>query len=120
MRRKPKLKIAIADDNPAMRQELKEMLTAEGYSVKTFNDGYEVLAYLKNASPHILILDLVMPNKGGTDIISAIKSISPGTKIIIYTGFKEYEHLMDINFIDKFILKAGDPKELLKALKDMQ
>ena len=114
-----KINILIADDNPNVCQTLKDILSEKGYLVETVMDGYDVLAYLKKNLPHIIILDLMMPNKDGAEIISSIKSIAPNTKIIIYTAFSRYEGSMYASTVDKFLLKSGNPENLLQAIEEL-
>lgn len=111
--------ILIADDNLEMCQTLKDIFENAGYSVKTVKNGYEVLAYLKKEAPRILVLDLMMPDKDGLQILSSVKNISPDTKIIIYTGFQEYEDSAYAREADRFLLKEGSPDKLLQAVKEM-
>ena len=60
-----KIQIVIADDNDLIRQTLKDILTEKGYFVDTVKDGYELLSFLKQNPSDIIILDLMMPEKGG-------------------------------------------------------
>lgn len=114
-----KINILIADDKPNVRQTLKDILEEKGYSAETVTDGYDVLVYLKKKLPHIVILDLMMPNKDGIEIISSIKSIAPSTKIIVYTAFSRYESSIYANMIDKFLLKSDDTEKLLRAIEEI-
>ena len=114
-----KIEVVIADDNPNIRETLKDILIEKGYLVSAVRDSYELLAYLKGKSPHILILDLIMPGKNSLDILFAIKSISSNTKIIIYTGFQKYENSIYHKTVDKFLLKDDNPEKLLQAIIEL-
>ena len=116
---KNKIRIVIADDSPDICQTWKDILTEKGYAVETVNNGYEILACLKEDPPHILILDLMMPEKGGIEILATIKAISPDTKIIIYTGFQKYEDSAYARIADKFLLKDNDPGKLLQVISEI-
>ena len=116
---KNKIKIVIADDNPNIRHTLADILTSKGYLVDTVSDGYELIDYLKENSSDILILDLIMPNKDGIEILSTVKNISSDTKIIIYTAFQRYEHSVYANKVDKFLLKTDKPEKLLQAIEKL-
>jgi len=116
---KDKIKIVIADDSHDICQTWKDILTEKGYAVETVNNGYEILACLKEDPPHIIVLDLMMPEKGGIEIFATIKALSPNTKIIIYTGFKKYEDSPYARMADKFLLKDNDPGKLLQAISEI-
>lgn len=111
-----KIKILIVDDDADMRKTLKTILAQKGYSVETAEDGYEALLRIKEKPPHIVILDIMMPDKNGTEIFSAIKGISPKTKVIIYTGMDRYEHSKYAKAADKFLLKGSESAEKLLRL----
>ena len=111
--------ILVADDNPNIRQTLKDILTERGYSVETVCDGYELLGYLRKKTPEVLILDLIMPQKDGIEAFSAIRRVAPETKIIIYTAFQKYEYSLYAQNADKFLLKSESPERLLEAIADL-
>lgn len=116
---KKKIKILIADDNPKIRSTLKDILTEKEYAACAVKNGYELLSNLKGELPQVIILDLVMPEKDGIDILSTIKSVLPTTKIIIYTGFKKYQNSIYASMADKFLLKADNPENLLQAISEL-
>lgn len=114
-----KIKVLIADDDPNIRMTLKDILAEKGFIAETANNGYELLASLKKKLPNIIILDLMMPEKDGIEVISTIKSISTDIKIIIYTGFRKYEKSTYAHLADIFLLKATGPEKLLQAIIDL-
>lgn len=116
---KVKIKIVIADDSPNMRTSLQDILTHKGYIVESVNDGYELLAYLKTKKADIVILDLMMPERNGLEMLSPIKCISPDTKIIIYTAFQKYKNSLCVIGADKFLLKTAGADKLCKAIEEL-
>lgn len=59
--------ILVVDDDPDIRDSLREVLEDEGYDVATVGNGREALDYLKQASPRpcVILLDLMMPVMDG-------------------------------------------------------
>lgn len=114
-----KTEIIIADDDPLICQTIIEILTEKGYTASCAKNGYELLIKLKEKTADIVILDLIMPQKSGIEIISTIKSLYPKTKIIVYTGFKQYEDSTYTRKADKFHLKGNGPKELLISISEL-
>ncbi len=114
-----KIKVLIADDDPNICMTLKDILSEKGFIAETANNGYELLANLKRKLPNIIILDLMMPEKDGIEVISTIKSIGSDIKIIIYTGFKKYEKSTYARLADKFLLKATGPEKLLQTIIEL-
>lgn len=114
-----KVKIVVADDNPGIRQTFNDLLAEEGYLVETVNNGYQLLDYLRNDSADVVILDLMMPEKDGLETISALRSIAPDTKVIVYTAFGRYENSLYAKEADLFMLKTESPDAVLSSIKEL-
>jgi len=109
--------VLIADDNVNICNTLEDILSDVGYLVDTVNDGYELLAYFEKQIPDLVILDIMMPSKGGLDVLNTIKSVAPNTKVIIYTGFAQYQKSVYASVVDKFLLKTDSPEKVLEAVE---
>lgn len=116
--KKGAIRIVVADDNLLIQESLKDIFTESGFAVDTASNGYELLAYLKDRSADIVILDLMMPGKDGLEIVSTIKAVCPSIKILIYTGFQKYETSLCTRGADGFLLKEKGPEKLLQLIKD--
>lgn len=114
-----KRRVVVADDNPGIRQSFEDLLADEGYGVKAVANGYQLLNYLKNNSADLVILDLMMPEKDGLETISALRSIAPEAKVIIYTAFGRYENSLYAKEADKFLLKTDSPEIVLNSIKEL-
>jgi DNA-binding NtrC family response regulator len=87
----PKLKIAVADDDPSIVKILKDRLAAQGFQVLTARDGSECLALVHNENPSLLILDLQMPGLSGMELLAEIKMSGREVTVIILTAFGTVE-----------------------------
>ena len=58
-------RVLVVDDDRAIRGFVAEVLTDEGYEVKTAGDGSEALAVSREWRPDLIVLDLMMPNMDG-------------------------------------------------------
>jgi DNA-binding NarL/FixJ family response regulator len=67
----------------------------------------------------MVILDLMMPERDGLEILDTVKSIHPDIRIIIYTGFQRYENSAYVKEADGFFLKGEDPEKLLQAIEKL-
>ncbi len=114
-----KKKIVVADDNPGIRQTFEDLLSEEGYLVDTVTDGYQLLNYLRDNSADLVILDLMMPEKDGLEAISALRSLAPEIKVIVYTAFGRYENSLYAKEADKFLLKTESPDAVLASIKEL-
>jgi DNA-binding response OmpR family regulator len=112
-------KIVIADDNVEICELVREILRGNGYDVDQVHNGYELLAYLEKNTPKIIILDLMMPEKDGLSIISSIKEISPYSRIIIYTGYHEFEKSVYARSVDRFLVKGATIDKLIDVVEEL-
>ena len=79
-------KILGVDDEKGIRDLIYALLTMEGYSVTTAEDGIAALNKLQSNSYDLLITDLVMPNMGGTELLDWVYQRSLKMAILIITG----------------------------------
>ncbi len=111
-------KVVIAEDNIQLCELLKAILEGEGYDVDFVHDGYSLIDYLKGTQDvDAVILDLIMPEKGGISIFETVRSVSPASKLIIYTGYTSYQHSVFAREADAFINKTDGAEALLDVLK---
>ena len=85
------LKILLVDDDPLLLRSLSETLAAEGHSVSTAAGGQEGIAVFKAALGaqvfDVVITDLGMPEVDGRTVAATIKAASPGTPVVMLTGW---------------------------------
>lgn len=114
------MKILLADDSQFMRTILKGMLG------KLFPDaaflevgtGIEAISAWKEQHPDLLLLDLVMPEKGGIDVLKEIGSSNTGAIIVI--SALGQEKVMDEAVslgASAFIVKPFDEKKVIETIK---
>jgi len=113
-----KIRILIADDNSNIRESLIDILAERDYSTEAVSNGYELLESIRKRQPHIIILDLMMPEKDGVEILPAIKCVAPKAKVIIYTAFSRYENSVYSEMADKFLLKTDSPEDIIKIIDE--
>ena len=77
--------VLIADDDEGIREALRMLLEDEGYSVTEASNGQETLDYLRRDSAGcVALLDLVMPDVEGTELLEAIQSDAALTQRHVY------------------------------------
>jgi diguanylate cyclase (GGDEF)-like protein len=81
-----KEKILLAETEPQMLAKLSEMLRQQGYAVRAVADGLEAQKALEEEKFHLALLDLGLPGLSGLELLSRIKSDSPYTEVILFTG----------------------------------
>lgn len=85
------LKILLVDDDPLLLRSLSETLAGEGHAVSTAAGGNEGIAAFKAAMSaqvfDVVITDLGMPEVDGRSVAAAVKAASPGTPVVMLTGW---------------------------------
>lgn len=67
-------KILVIDDSKTIRRSAENLLSQEGYTVVTANDGYEALAKVVEHNPDLIFVDIMMPRLDGYQTCALIKN----------------------------------------------
>jgi len=102
--------ILVMDDDPTMIEGLEETLESEGYTVTALMSPAELPRELKKKRFKIALVDLIMPEKNGIEVVKEISRQSPETKVIIITGFATVESAVDA-------MKAGASDYITKPFR---
>ena len=84
-------RILVVDDEEMIRILLNDILTAEGYEVTTAFDGRWAIDLLERERFDLILTDMVMPGRDGTDVLRAAKRIDPGYPVVVMTGYPSVE-----------------------------
>lgn len=82
----PTVRILVIDDEPALREIIKQALTVGGFEARTAENGNEGIKLMRTTRFDLVITDLLMPEKEGIETIREIHSLAPGMKIIAMSG----------------------------------
>lgn len=110
--------IGIVDDKPTIRNLLEEFFQQEGFTVYTADDGKKAITLVEEVSPHILLMDLRMPDMNGVEALQEIKKIRPEQLVIMMTAYGEediVEQAIKLGACD-YISKPFDLYELAKVI----
>jgi CheY-like chemotaxis protein len=115
--------ILVADDEPAVRNLLEMVLGSDGHTVVTVNDGKEALAYLKDNTPDLLVLDVNMPFLSGIEVCSRVKRIRrfQHTPVVILTAMQDQrtrDEALSVK-VDLFVNKPLTGKNFRKTVQDL-
>lgn len=112
------IKILIADDEPGIRNIIKEYMDAEGYHVMEAVDGVDALNQFKTQGADLVILDVMMPKMEGWTVCREIRKISSVPVIMLTARGEEYDKLFGFEMgVDDYVVKPFSPKELLARTK---
>ena len=123
MSTKHSIRIMIADDHPVVREGMAAMLSniPDLELVGAAEDGVEAVAMARTLRPDVILLDLVMPRKGGLEAIHDIKEENPDAKILVVTSFTEDDKVFPAikSGALGYLLKDAPPEQLLQAIRDV-
>jgi len=113
-------KILIAEDDPSIRDLLTQILRLEGYVVEAHAEGASALASLKAAAPDAVVLDLMMPNVDGLELLNHIRSeAATSTLPVVILTAKGDDATTWAGWsggCDYYMTKPFEPDELLSTL----
>jgi adenylate cyclase len=101
--------IILADDNDAFREVTAQLLGRVGYRVVTAGNGREALQAVREHEPDLVLLDIMMPQVGGMDVLKQIREEDPLVGIVMVTAFGSEEIAVQA-------LTAGADDYLIKPL----
>src|SRR5271167_4066332 len=67
-------KVLLIEDEESLRNLYTKILSSKNYTVETSADGIEALSILRNFKPDVIVLDIVMPNYNGMEILKILKN----------------------------------------------
>ncbi|MCX7773189.1 MAG: response regulator [Clostridia bacterium] len=110
-------KVMIVDDEPMIRKGIRTMVNWEEHQCQVVCeafDGVEGVEKIRELKPEIIITDIRMPEMDGLTMIKEVKDIIPNSKIIILTGFRDFDYVYEAMRLGAFgfILKPSKISEL--------
>ncbi|HUV74505.1 MAG TPA: response regulator [Anaerolineae bacterium] len=102
-------RVVLADDNEAFREVTAKLLERLGYSVVTAPDGRHALQAVRQHSPDLLVLDIMMPGMSGIDVVKQVRDQDRLIGIVMVTAFGSEEVAVQA-------LTAGADDYLIKPL----
>ena len=117
------IKILLVDDEPDILEIISYNLTSQGYNVSTANNGVQAVKKAKKEQPHLIILDVMMPEMDGIEACEQIRKISEleNTLIAFLTARGEdYSQVAGFEAgADDYITKPIKPKVLVSKIKSL-
>ena len=118
---KSELKILLVDDEPDILEIVGYNLTEEGYQVFTAQNGLESIEVAKSKKPHLIILDVMMPEMDGIEACERIREQSElSDTIITFLTARGEDYSQVAGFdagADDYIAKPIKPKVLISKVK---
>jgi DNA-binding NarL/FixJ family response regulator len=110
----------VADDHPALTSAVASYLADNGFEVVgPASDGRRAVALAEQAKPELALVDYRMPRLMGTELIAAIREVSPETRICVYTADGDEKLAEDVLAAGAaaLVLKEAPLADLVRALE---
>ncbi len=110
--------ILIADDEVGIHESLRLYLTREGYEVYSVFRGSDVMEAFTCMRPDLVILDIMMPGRSGTQVCSDIRAVSMTPVIMLTAKGEEVDRLLGFALgADDYIVKPFSPREVVSRIQ---
>lgn len=115
-------KILVVEDEDLIRNLLEKKLQMEGYEISVAANGIEGLEKIKDIKPDLILLDIVMPQKGGFEVLTEMQKdedLKNIPVIIISNSGQpvEIDKAKELGVRDWLIKTEFDPQEVLEKVK---
>lgn len=82
------VEMVIVDDDPDQSQSLAMLLREQGVSVEVADNAFAGLNLIRRTRPAIVLMDIAMPGMTGDEAAQMVPSVSPGTRVILMSGYQ--------------------------------
>jgi DNA-binding response OmpR family regulator len=111
-------KVLVVDDEPGIRDVIKEYMGVSGFEITESEDGISALNKLYKTDFDLIILDVMMPKMDGWSLCREIRKSSSVPVIMLTARGEEYDKLLGFELgVDDYIVKPFSPKELVARAK---
>lgn len=114
------IKILIVDDEPDNCEYLKMVLTKEGYDVATLTDPTQAVETIRGADFHLVVLDMMMPQMSGTELLEQIRKVDTDIAVVVATGHPSVETAVASlrGQASDYVKKPIEPEEFLRVIRE--
>jgi DNA-binding response OmpR family regulator len=113
-----KYRLLVVDDEVRILKFLQSNLRAQGYEVVTANNGLEALKQFHTSHPDLILLDILMPDMNGLEVLKEIRGFSTVPVIILSARGDELEKIKGLDLgADDYISKPFSPDELVSRIE---
>ena len=108
--------IIIIDDDADILEGVRYFLTLKGFEVKTHSTGFNVPDTVLHYHPDLILLDVCLPGKLGTEICKELKQLDSKVPIILFSANADMGDAIAISSANDFIEKPFDIKNLVDTI----
>ncbi|MBN1380199.1 MAG: response regulator [Deltaproteobacteria bacterium] len=111
-------KILIVEDEPKLADLLRDYLKASRFDASILADGRDVVGWVKEHKPDLMLLDLMLPGMDGMDICKEIRTFSRLPIIMVTARIEEIDRVLGLELgADDYVCKPFSPREVVARVK---
>ena len=80
------MRVLIVEDDPGMNEYIKDILTQKGFEVSSAFNGFSGLDAIRASAPHVVILDIFMPEKDGLEMLVELRRFANSLPVLVISG----------------------------------
>ena len=116
-------RILLIEDEPNISEAIRFILQRDGFSVDTHSDGATALQAVRSRSPDIIILDVMLPNRSGFDILRDLRAEQATARLPVLMltarGHEKDRELAERYGASRFITKPFSNSEVLATVREL-
>ena len=110
--------ILIVEDQPKLARLLHEYLEQAGYQAHIIDNGLDVVPWVRENSPSLILLDIMLPGKDGMMLCQEIRGFSQVPIMMVTARIEEIDRLLGLELgADDYICKPFSPREVVARVK---
>ncbi len=110
--------VLIVEDEPKLASLLSDYLKASGFEPSVIGNGNEVVPWVREHRPDLVLLDLMLPGRDGMEVCKDIRSFSRVPVIMVTARIEEIDRLLGLELgADDYICKPFSPREVVARVK---
>lgn len=111
-------KVLVVDDDPALRDLLGRYLREQGFDVGLVGDAHAMDRYLREQTPELIVLDLMLPGEDGLSIAKRLRNEAGPPIIMLSARGEDIDRIVGLEVgADDYLAKPFNPRELLARIR---
>ena len=112
--------VLVVDDDQVFRDVEKQILTGAGFATEEADGGADAITRLKDATPDLILLDILMPGVDGWDVLEHVSRMEVKPRVVVVSGVREIVPPGDLSrCITGYIFKPFRVPQLVKTCQDV-
>jgi len=112
-------RLLVVEDDPDLREILKDVLVLGGFDVVTVADGAEAVSLIKRAAYSLVLTDIRLPRLSGLDIARFVQGLPRPTKVILITAYPVWQFEKELEDL-RVAAVLSKPFDLLVLLRTVE